>query len=189
MTYLLNIVNYSELLGAYMHHHREFRFCPVCGAGLETEILKESEPARLVCPECEFVFYLDPKVVACTIVEIDNRIVLLKRSSQPERGKWVVPGGYVDRGEEVKSAAVRETMEECGLHVRIRELLGVYSYTDWIEVVVVFLAEHIAGDLIAADESMDAKLFKPEEIPWDQLAFQSTKDALKDYLGIKGLRD
>jgi ADP-ribose pyrophosphatase YjhB (NUDIX family) len=165
-----------------MHHHHEFKFCPVCGAGLESSILKKNEPVRLICPECEFVFYLDPKVVACTIVEIDGRIVLLKRSAQPERGKWVIPGGYIDRGEEAGAAAIRETLEECGITVSIKELLGVYSYTGWIEVVLVYLTEYISGDLEAADESLDARLFKHEEIPWDQLAFQSTRDALRDYL-------
>ncbi|MFC1890813.1 NUDIX domain-containing protein [Thermodesulfobacteriota bacterium] len=167
-----------------MHHHHEFKFCPVCGAELESEILKKNEPARLICPECEFVFYLDPKVVACAIIEIDKKIVLLKRSIPPERGKWVIPGGYVDRGEEVRSAAVRETMEECGLQVRIRDLLGVYSYNNWIEVVIVYRMDYISGELTAADESLEAGFFKPEEIPWDQLAFQSTKDALRDYLKL-----
>ena len=88
-------------------HHVEFRFCPVCGGRLATRSLKENEPDRMVCSACEFVFYLDPKVVACAIVEWDGKIVLLKRYIDPQKGKWVIPGGYVDRGEEVKSAMER----------------------------------------------------------------------------------
>ena len=168
-----------------MHFNYIFRFCPVCGAGLTSTQLKENEPARLICEKCEFVFYLDPKVVACTVVEMDEKIVLLKRSSNPERGKWVVPGGYVDRGEEVKAAALRETREECGIDVHIKSLLGVYSYMGWLEVVVVYVSEYISGELVAADESLEVGLFKEEEIPWQNLAFQSTKDALRDYCKLR----
>ena len=164
-----------------MHYNYIFRFCPVCGASLKSSKVKEHEPARLICEKCDFIFYLDPKLVACTIVEIDNRIVLLKRSVEPEKGKWVVPGGYVDRGEETISAALRETREECGIEVEIKRLHGVYSYPGWLEVVIVYVAEYISGELIVGDESMDMKLFGREEIPWEDLAFRSTRDALKDY--------
>ena len=111
-----------------MHEEVEFRYCPVCGGTLHSRTLKPEEPDRLVCSKCDFVFYLDPKVVACSIVEMDGRIVLLKRAIDPQKGKWVLPGGYVDRGEEVKAAALRETEEECGLKIRTKELLGLYSY-------------------------------------------------------------
>jgi ADP-ribose pyrophosphatase YjhB (NUDIX family) len=124
---------------------------------------------------------LDPKLVACTIVEMDGRVVLLRRGTQPQKGKWVLPGGYVDRGEAVEAAALRETQEECGLRVRINRLLGVYSYPERIAAVVVYLADYISGTLIADDESLDAGLFRLNEIPWDHLAFQSTVDALRDY--------
>ena len=164
-----------------MHHNYIFRFCPVCGAGLKSSRLKEHEPARLVCEGCDFIFYLDPKLVACAIVEVDSRIILLKRAIEPEKGKWVVPGGYVDRGEETKSAALRETKEECGIDIKIKNLHGVYSYPGWLEVVIVYLSEYLSGKLIAGDESTDMRLFSPEKIPWDDLAFRSTTDALKDY--------
>ena len=86
-----------------MHNDVEFQYCPVCGGKLNSKNLKTDEPDRLVCTKCSFVFYLDPKVVACSIVEMDGRIVLLKRAIDPQKGKWVLPGGYVDRGEEVKA--------------------------------------------------------------------------------------
>jgi 8-oxo-dGTP diphosphatase len=165
-----------------MHEDVEFRFCPVCGGSLCHLTLKQQEPQRLVCSRCDFVFYLDPKVVACSIVEMDGRIVLLKRDIDPQRGKWVLPGGYVDRGEEVPAAALRETEEECGLSTRIRRLLGVYSYPGRMTVVVVYVAEYLSGDLVAADESQEAGLYLKEEVPWEQLAFQSTADALRDYI-------
>lgn len=164
-----------------MYEDVEFRFCPLCAGNLDTRILKEQEPPRLVCSRCDFVFYMDPKVVACAIVEIDSRIVLVKRDIEPQRGKWVLPGGYVDRGEEVAAAALRETMEECGLQTSIKRLHGVYSYPGRAAVVVVYVLERLSGNLIAGDESSQAGLYLREEIPWKELAFQSTADALMDY--------
>jgi 8-oxo-dGTP diphosphatase len=168
-----------------MHHNYIFRFCPVCGGEFRSTVLKENEPPRLVCNACEFVFYLDPKLVACAIVEIEDKIVLLKRGISPEKGKWVIPGGYVDRGEEVESAAIRETKEECGIDISLKDLLGVYSYPGYLEVVIVYLAEYESGELIAGDENTASRLLSPDEIPWESLAFESTKDALKDYCELK----
>jgi len=164
-----------------MYEDVEFQFCPVCGGSLIQQILKAQEPPRLVCSQCDFVFYLDPKVVACSIVEIDDRIVLLKRAIDPQKGKWVLPGGYVDRGEEVTAAAIRETHEECGLRTRIARLLGVYSYPGRPAVVVVYVAEYESGQLTAGDETDEFGLYGKDKIPWPQLAFQSTVDALRDY--------
>jgi len=87
----------------------DFRFCPICGGTLESRLLKDGDPRRLVCTACGYVFYLDPKLAVGTIISIDGgRIVLVKRAIDPGYGKWVFPGGYVDRGEEVRAAAVRE---------------------------------------------------------------------------------
>ncbi len=169
----------------HQHYQPEFRFCPVCGGKLETRLIKEGEPNRLICTECRFIFYLDPKVVACTIVEVDNGIVLLKRAIDPQKGKWVMPGGYVDRGEVVETAAIRETKEECGMSIEIDSLLGVYSYPGRLAVVIVYTGKCIDGTLSAGDETTEAKVFDLDHIPWDKLAFQSTTDAIKDYIKIK----
>ncbi len=141
-------------------------------------------PPRLVCSVCDFVFYLDPKVVACSILEWDDAFVLLRRGIRPQKGKWVLPGGYVDRGEKVETAAIRETEEECGVETRIKNLLGVYSYPGQLPVVIVYVTEYLSGDLIAKDETLEAKLFLQTQIPWDDLAFQSTVDAIRDYCNI-----
>lgn len=170
-----------------MHHNYIFRHCPVCGNELKSTVIKGNEPPRLVCKDknCRFVFYLDPKLVACAIVEKDDKIVLVKRGLSPERGKWVIPGGYVDRGEEVETAAVRETKEECKIDIRLKDLLGVYSYAGYLEVVIVYLAEYESGNLEAGDESTDIRLLSPGDIPWEKLAFESTRDALRDYCNSK----
>ena len=160
----------------------EYSFCPKCGGALEPRSLKTSEPARLVCKQCEFVFFLDPKVAACTVIHQPGGIVLLQRAIEPGYGKWVFPGGYVDRGETVADAAIREAKEEVNLEVRLVSLLGVYSYRHSPVIIVVYLAEAVGGLLKAADEALDVRLFSPEIIPWNELAFPSTQEALRQYV-------
>ena len=122
------------------HSHPEFRFCPKCGGMLTRRHLKVSEPARRVCEACTFIFYDDPKVAACTIPVIDNKIVLLKRGIEPSYGKWVFPGGFLDPGERVEAAAIRETWEEVNLKVEVNRLFNVYSYPGYPVMVIVYLA-------------------------------------------------
>jgi ADP-ribose pyrophosphatase YjhB (NUDIX family) len=166
------------------HGHIEYRFCPRCGGDLEKRLVKLAEPKRLVCLNCSFIFYQDPKVVAGTIFTLNGGIVLLKRGVEPAMGKWVFPGGYVDRGESVQEAAIRETKEESQIEVKLGPLLNVYSYPRSPNVIIVYAAEVAGGELAAGDESVEARVFAPAEIPWEKLAFDSTKDALKDYIGL-----
>ena len=168
----------------HTHGHIEYRFCPRCGGDLEKRIVKAMEPKRLVCQNCSFIFYQDPKVVAGTIFTVRGGIVLLKRGVEPAMGKWVFPGGYVDRGESVDDAAIRETKEECQLDVELSSLLNVYSYPGSPNIIVVYAAEVVGGELTAADESVEAGSFLPSDIPWENLAFASTKDALNDHIKL-----
>ena len=166
----------------HAHGYIEYRYCPKCGGDLDKKVVKTNEPRRLVCRACSFIFYQDLKVVAGTVFTLNGGIVLLKRGVEPAIGKWVFPGGYVDRGESVQEAAVRETKEECLLDVKLGPLLNVYSYPRSPNVIVVYTADVIGGTLTAADESTEAEVFAPNAVPWHNLAFVSTKDALNDYI-------
>jgi ADP-ribose pyrophosphatase YjhB (NUDIX family) len=160
-----------------------YRYCPACAGALATRVLKAGDPERLVCAECGFVFYLDPKVAVGTIIKTeDDRLVLVRRAIHPGYGLWVFPGGYVDRGEEITSAAVREAREESGLDVRLDGLVNIYSYDGRPLIIIVYAATAIGGDLCADDECLEARLFRTDEIPWGELAFISTHQALTDYL-------
>jgi ADP-ribose pyrophosphatase YjhB (NUDIX family) len=168
------------------HDERPYSFCPLCGADLEPRTLKTTEPSRLVCVRCGFIFYLDPKVAVGTIITDDrDQIVLVKRAIEPGYGKWVFPGGYVDRGEDVKVAAVREAREEVGLDVQLGRLINVYSYPGRAPVIIVYAATIIGGCLGCDDEGLEARFFAPEEIPWQELAFRSTHEALREFLDAR----
>ncbi len=160
-----------------------FRFCPLCGGQFESRLLKAGEPERLVCTRCGFVFYLDPKVAVGTIIRDDaGDLVLVRRAIEPGYGKWVFPGGFVDRGEEVQVAAIREAREETGLEIRIDRLINVYSYSGRVPVIIVYAATMTGGCLGCDEESLEARFFAPDAIPWDELAFRSTHEALREFL-------
>ena len=153
-------------------------------------MLKLGEPMRLVCTSaaCGFVFYLDPKVAVGTIIRMhDDRIVLVKRAIEPGYGLWVFPGGYVDRGEDVRLAAVREAREEAGIDIRLDELVGIYSYPGSTPVVIVYAATWLAGAFTLDDENSEIRSFAAADLPWHELAFRSTREALKDYLAGRSI--
>ena len=159
-----------------------YRFCPACAGTLELRVLKAGEPERPVCVRCGQVIYLDPKVAVGTIVTDENgRVVLVRRAIEPGYGLWVFPGGYVDRGEEITAAAVREAKEEAGLDVRLDGLVNIYSYAGRPLVVIVYAATCIGGELCVDDECLEAQWFSASEIPWEQLAFPSTREGLTHY--------
>jgi 8-oxo-dGTP diphosphatase len=163
-------------------HEPTYRFCPSCAGPLELKVLKAGDPSRLACSRCGFVLYLDPKVAVGTIISADDgRLVLVKRAIHPGYGLWVFPGGYVDRGEEITAAAVREAREESGLDVHLDGLINIYSYPQRPLIIVVYAATAIGGELCADDECLEARLFARDAIPWSELAFQSTNDALRDF--------
>jgi ADP-ribose pyrophosphatase YjhB (NUDIX family) len=167
----------------HAHDERPHTHCPKCGSPLEARNLRPKEPQRLVCTSCGFVFYLDPKVAAGTIIrDGEQRILLLRRAIDPGYGQWVFPGGYVDRGEAVEAAAVREAHEEAGLEVRLERLLNVYSYPGGAPIIIVYEATIVRGELAWDDESLEGRFFHAHEIPWDELAFRSTREALREYL-------
>ncbi len=170
----------------FLHPHDDshaYRFCPRCGGTLERRLLKATEPERPVCTRCGFVFYIDPKIAVGTIIETsDRRLVLVRRAIEPGYGKWVFPGGYVDRGEPLTAAAIREAREECGLDVRLDGLVNIYSYPGRAPVIVVYAATAIGGTLCVDEECLESTEFDAASIPWNDLAFRSTHEGLRDYL-------
>lgn len=149
---------------------------------MSVRVVKPGEPDRLVCDACGHIFYLNPKIAACAITQVDGRIVLLRRGIEPQIGKWVFPGGFVDRGETVHGAAARETREEVGLEVEVGRVVGVYSYLGNEVAVVVYEARVAHGQPQVGDECLEVRTFTPGEIPWEDLAFESTREALVEYV-------
>lgn len=157
------------------------KYCPRCGERIEDRFIECEARVRKACSGCSFIFYLNPKVVAGAVPRQDERIWLLRRNIEPGVGRWTFPGGYVDLGERVTDAAIRETREETLLDIEIEGLLNVYSYEQVGVVLVVYRAIVVGGNPGITSESQEVRAFGLDEIPWDHLAFPSTRDALADY--------
>jgi ADP-ribose pyrophosphatase YjhB (NUDIX family) len=162
----------------------DYRFCPRCAGRLETRTLKDGDPERLVCGACGFVFYLGPKLVVGAIFELDGGVVLIQRSIDPGYGKWTFPGGFVERGEVAEAAAVREVLEESGIDIEVTGIVGLYTYSGQIPAIAVFSGRVTGGEPTPLDETMAVRSFARDELPWSEMAFPSTEQALKDYLRI-----
>ena len=156
----------------------EARFCPRCGREAEVHY-----PQRIECPHCGYRAYSNPSPVAAAIpFDAEGRIVLLRRGFDPSQGLWVFPGGFVDLGESVPDAARREVDEELGMEIELGALVGVYSRADDRVVLIVYRARALTAPG-TSPEAPEVATFAPAEIPWDELAFWSTRLALRDVLG------
>jgi ADP-ribose pyrophosphatase YjhB (NUDIX family) len=152
-------------------------FCPRCGAAATVDF-----PRSLRCTRCEYVAFYNPKPVGCAVPRAaDGRVWLARRGHEPGRGRWSMPGGFVDLGETVEGAIVRELREELCVAARIGALVGVYSRADERVVVIVFEA-WLTGTPRPTDEAPEVRAFAPADVPWDELAFPSDRAALEHVL-------
>lgn len=158
-----------------------------CGQRLTTAVPEGDSRRRLVCLDCGFVHYINPRPVAGTIpAREDGRLLLLRRAIEPRLGSWVFPGGYMDVGETAEEAAIRETMEEAMLEVTQLQLSGVYTRPEPGVVVIVYEAVAV-GEAAVGEETSELGWFEPEKIPWGELAFDSTEWALRDWAKRRGV--
>jgi ADP-ribose pyrophosphatase YjhB (NUDIX family) len=155
------------------------RFCPLCGASMESRMVLPENSLRKVCTQCGFVLFPGPKLVAGCLVIDAGRVLLLRRGIAPALGKWTFPGGYVDFGENAADAAIRETREEVGMRVTLGPLLGVFTDPESVALtVVVYLAEPGSDAPTLSDEASEVRYFGPDEIPWHDMAFPTTIEAV-----------
>jgi 8-oxo-dGTP diphosphatase len=150
--------------------------CLRCGTRL-IERPRDHRP-RPTCPRCGWVLFSDPKVAVAALLSIGDRILLCRRAIDPGLGKWSFPAGFVDRGEEVRSALEREVAEETGLAPRLGRLVGVYSAAGNPVVLIVYAAE-AEGQPRAGDEALEVGLFDPDELP--ELAFEHDRQIVADW--------
>lgn len=162
------------------------QYCPVCSGALVRRFVDVENRDRLVCEEGH-ILYENPSVVAGTIPVYNGRVWLLRRSIEPRYGFWTFPAGYMELGESAEEAAARETLEEIGIDVKLTGLLNVYSRPEASAVFIVYLAE-ASGDAVAQAEALEVGAFSPTDMPWNELAFWSTRMALEDWVNGRTAR-
>ncbi len=155
----------------------DVRYCPRCGATATVQF-----PRSIRCATCGYGAYYNPKPVACAIpADTTGSLWLMRRGFEPGRGRWSMPGGFVDLGETVEDAVRREVMEEMAVEIVLDGLVGVYSRAQDRTVVVVYAAS-VRGTPSRTEEALEVRAFAPTEIPWQDLAFWTDSRALRDLL-------
>jgi 8-oxo-dGTP diphosphatase len=159
------------------------RFCPLCGGDLGPRIVVPDHKQQKVCKRCGFIYFVGPKLVAGCLIADGDRILLLRRGIEPSLGKWTFPGGYVDLGETPIVCARRETFEEVAMNVSVSRLFGIYGdRRSPVAIIVVYLAAPGAEHPSVTPEATEVRYFTVDQIPWDELAFDTTIQALEDWV-------
>lgn len=164
---------------------REDRFCPKCGDRLEIDT--SGTPHRPTCPSCGHTIYRDPKLVATAVIEQSGKILMIRRATEPGLGLWSLPGGYVDQGELVSDAAVREVSEETGFNVSVERLIGLFSEVGRPVVVAAYHGRILDGHEIASPEVLEVAFFNPEQLP--PLAFPQDLRVLEAWSRLRDSKD
>ena len=163
---------------AWRYTKDDFKFCPRCGHGLVQQALHIPDEKQLVCHGCEFILYLDPKLVVTGVVTFEGKVLLLRRAEEPRAGLWGLPGGHVQRGEDPRQALVNEVRQEAGLEVEVGGLIDIYTAPEHGLVQLVFGAVASSGEPRTNIESYEGRFFASIEVPWERLAFEATGQAL-----------
>ena len=157
-------------------------FCSVCAAPVSLTIPDGDNRERFVCTNCGAIHYQNPRIVAGCVPEHDGRILLCKRAIEPRLGYWTVPAGFMENGETVADAAARETLEEAEAQVEVGPLIAVVDVLQARQVHVFFKGKLRTPDFGAGQESLEAELFRIDDIPWDDIAFPSVRIGMEQYL-------
>ena len=142
---------------------------------------------RLICNECGFINYINPKIIVGAVCTWGNKFLLCKRAIKPRVGFWTMPAGFMEEGETSMEGAQREAWEEAGAKIEVNDLIGVYNVSRLSQVHLIYRAKLTNGFVSAGPESLEVKFFSWAEIPWDDLAFPSVHWALNHYKEVEKL--
>ena len=157
------------------------KYCAQCGETVVRKIPEDDNRERDVCPSCGSIFYSNPKVVCGCVLEWQGEILLCKRAINPRYGMWTLPAGFMENNETTAEAAAREAVEEANSHCDNLQLFALYNLPRISQVFIMYHGTLRDGEATAGDESLEVKLFKQGEIPWDELAFPVVVESLKRY--------
>tara|TARA_R110002126_G_scaffold245924_2_gene388964 strand:- start:1632 stop:2183 length:552 start_codon:yes stop_codon:yes gene_type:complete len=139
---------------------------------------------RRVCSHCQFVDYINPKIIAASVATKGDKILLCRRAIDPRKGFWTLPAGFMEVGETVEDAAKREAREEANADISLGQVLAVYSVPRIAQVHVMFRAE-LVSDISPGPESEEVALFDWKDLPWANLAFPTVVWALTHFSSVR----
>jgi len=157
------------------------KYCSECGAEVMLEIPSGDNRLRHICSSCSTIHYSNPKIVAGSLPVWKDRVLLCRRAIEPRHGLWTLPAGFMENDETTVEAAIRETEEEAGANIAIRDLYTMISLVHINQVYMMFLADLQDKDFAPGEESLEVALFREHEIPWNDIAFPVIAETLRLY--------
>jgi ADP-ribose pyrophosphatase YjhB (NUDIX family) len=158
------------------------KFCPNCGQPVALAVPEGDHLPRHVCAACSSVHYHNPKIIVGCVAEHADRILLCRRAIEPRLGYWTIPAGFMENDETLQQGAARESLEEALARVEIGSPLAIVHVLHAHQVHVMFRARLAEPGYGVGDESLEVGLYRPEEIPWREIAFPSVRFALERFL-------
>lgn len=155
------------------------RHCRACGAPVTYRVPADDNRERAVCQVCATVHYENPLNVVGTVPVWGDRVLLCQRAIEPRRGLWTLPAGFLELGETTAQGALRETDEEAGAQVELGALFSVLNVVSVGQVHLFYLARMTSPALAPGSESLQARLFREDEVPWDEIAFRTVRETLR----------
>jgi ADP-ribose pyrophosphatase YjhB (NUDIX family) len=158
------------------------KFCRNCGAAVAYRIPDDGDTReRAVCPACDTIHYENPLNVVGTVPHWGDKVLLCKRNIEPRWGKWTLPAGFMELGETTVEGAARETVEEAGAQIEMEGLITVMSVPRVGQVHLFYRARLLSDQFDPGHETIEARLFSQDEIPWEEIAFRTVKETLEHY--------
>lgn len=158
------------------------KFCGQCGASVTLKVPVDDNRQRHVCDACETIHYINPKVIVGCLPTVGDKILLCKRAIEPRYGKWTLPAGFMENGETSADGAARETLEEAAAKAVGLVLYRIFDVPHISQVYLFYRCGIENDEFGVGPESLESALFSEEEIPWDELAFPTVRELLKEFL-------
>ena len=162
-----------------MFQARSFKHCKACGGAVAYQVPPGDNRDRAICTVRGLVHYENPLVVVGTVPIWGDEVLLCKRNIEPRYGLWTLPAGFLELGETVTEGAARETVEEAGARIELQELYTVIDVVPAGQVHLFYRAQLQDTQFAPGPESIEARLFTEDAIPWDEIAFRTVRETLK----------
>ena len=158
------------------------KHCKSCGTAVVYRVPDDGDTReRAVCPACGTIHYENPLNVVGTVPVLGDKVLLCKRNIEPRWGKWTLPAGFMELGETTAEGAARETDEEAGAQYVLGKLFTVMNVPRVGQVHFFYHAQLLSDRFAPGHETIEAKLFAEDEIPWDEIAFRTVRETLEHF--------
>jgi 8-oxo-dGTP pyrophosphatase MutT (NUDIX family) len=147
------------------------KHCKECGVAVVYRVPDDGDTKkRAVCPTCRTIHYENPLNVVGTVPVWGDKVLLCKRNIEPRWGKWTLPAGFMELNETTAEGAARETVEEAGAQFALQALFTLF-----------YRAQLTSDQFDPGHETIEARLFAEDEIPWDEIAFRTVRETLERF--------